>query len=96
MKVQKDGTGWLMHCPACKSTHHFDGRWTFNGDVEKPTFRPSMRVSCGPYPEYSKRAGQNDECHFYVTDGQIEYLADSNHDLTGQTVPVPDYPAAES
>lgn len=37
-------------------------------------------------------------CHSYVTDGQIEFLADSSHELAGKTVPLPDWPtyAAES
>lgn len=37
--------GWLIFCPACQCGHQFaTGRWTFNGDTEKPTFSPSMLV----------------------------------------------------
>lgn len=31
-------------------------------------------------------------CHSYVTDGQIQFLGDSTHELAGQTVPLPDFP----
>lgn len=30
-------------------------------------------------------------CHSYVTDGQIHFLPDCNHELAGQTVPLPDW-----
>jgi hypothetical protein len=31
-------------------------------------------------------------CHSFVTDGRIQFLADSTHELSGQTVELPDYP----
>lgn len=36
-----------FYCPGCKEIHPFDKRWTFNGDFERPTFEPSLRL--GPY-----------------------------------------------
>ena len=70
----------IILCPACKCGHAFDGRWKFNGNMDAPTFRDSMRV-------------QNDtvHCHFYVTDGNIEFLADCAHELAGKTVPLEDW-----
>lgn len=41
--------GQEIFCPACKCAHPFDSRWEFNGDYEKPTFKPSMHVSSGHY-----------------------------------------------
>lgn len=36
-------TGHMIMCPACEYGHLFDaGRWSFNGDVDRPTFSPSM------------------------------------------------------
>jgi hypothetical protein len=82
-KVLKcEGGGFMIHCPACGCGHKFDERWTFNGDFEKPTFRASMLTSGGQ---------QNGRCHSYVTDGNIEFLPDSTHELAGQTVPLPDW-----
>lgn len=64
----------------------FDSRWKFNGNFEKPTFRDSMRVQ-------TKDDDGNlvQHCHSYVTDGNIEFLPDSLHELRGQTVPLPEF-----
>ena len=59
----------------------FDDRWEFNGDYEKPTFRPSMRCNYG----------HNIITHCYVRDGKIEYLSDCTHDYAGKTVDCADY-----
>ena len=41
-----------IFCPACGNEHTFDlSRWQFNGDLEKPTFSPSMNASCGWTPK---------------------------------------------
>jgi hypothetical protein len=77
-----EGGGFMIHCPACGCGHKFDGRWEFNGDVDKPTFKPSMLVGGGQ---------QHGRCHSYVTDGKIEFLSDSKHELAGQTVDLPDW-----
>lgn len=43
-------------CPACRCSHRFDvGRWTFNGDMDRPTFTPSMHVTTGPTPKRHPR-----------------------------------------
>lgn len=80
--------GWRHYCPGCKWMHviHTDGRaqqnghkWTFNGDMEKPTFSPSVHL-----------VGQ---CHYFIRDGMIDFCGDSKHELAGKTVPLPDLPA---
>lgn len=81
--------GYAFHCPGCKYAHVFYTKeqhkdapvWTFNGDVEKPTFRASL---LNYQPETSKL------CHLFVTDGKIEYLSDSSHHLAGKTVEMED------
>jgi len=47
--IQKteDGKLWEFHCHGCQCNHGFDSRWTFDGNMEKPTFSPSLRH--GPY-----------------------------------------------
>lgn len=75
-----------IRCPACKCAHVFDGRWKFNGDFERPTFRDSMRV------EMKDNDGNLIEhCHSYVTAGQIQFLEDSLHALAGKTVTLEDW-----
>ena len=71
--VERDGIiiGYLVESPMtgdmyCFYTEESGERchWTFNGDYEKPTFRPSM---------LNTRTGE----HFFVTDGKIQYLMTS-------------------
>lgn len=83
------------------------GGWGFNENPESPTFTPSVLVKGGHFAEgwtgpdcwcnFEARTGQKTSfqcriCHSYVTDGQIQFLADSTHFLAGQTVALPDYP----
>ena len=63
--------------------------WGFNGDLERPTFSPSV---LGRWTEW-----QGDDvppkqyvCHSFVRDGRIEFLPDCTHSLAGQTVDLPD------
>ncbi len=75
--------------------------WEFNGDYDRPTFKPSIKVSGKEWPtdEQCKALGRGEKinlkdhiCHSYVTNGQIEYLSDSTHHLKGQTVDIPELP----
>lgn len=96
---------WWFDCPGCGARHKVDGRWSFNGDVDKPTFRPSFLASTGHYVnngakgncwcDYEERTGEESpfecgRCHSFVTDGKIQFLNDSTHDLAGQTVELPE------
>lgn len=78
---------FLFMCPGCKSAHQIktaEGdkpRWTFNGDMVKPTIRASILVH--------KHDGGQPRCHSFVTDGNIQFLGDCTHDLNGQTVSLP-------
>jgi Family of unknown function (DUF6527) len=86
----RDGNhySWLWHCPACDAVHQCDKRWTFNGDLEKPTFRNSVLVH-----EVKGENGQiiHPRCHSYVTDGHITFLADSTHASVGKTLQLRDW-----
>ena len=83
----KDGTivGYKIMCPACKWTHLFDKRWSFNGRFDKPTFKPSMLVN----KDSSNKAVP--KCHSYVTDGEIQFLSDCTHDMKGKTVELEEF-----
>lgn len=84
--VNQDGShhGWMIFCPACGNGHLFDDRWTFNGNLEKPTFRASML--CKSVDKDLKPT----LCHSFVTDGKIEFLSDCLHAMAGKTVDLPD------
>lgn len=59
--------------------------WTWNGEVEKPTFHPSLNTKLGP----------GKQCHIFIRDGLIVYLDDCHHHLKGQTIELPDIPEEE-
>jgi len=82
-------TAYVFFCPGCKTHHSFnvahDCQWTprfwgFNGDMQKPTFTPSLL--CNPQDPKSR-------CHSFVKNGHIQFLGDCWHKLKGQTVPLP-------
>jgi hypothetical protein len=77
--------GYRLNCPGCNKPHVVGTGWHFNGDMERPTFEPSVLVTGGGDPTY--------RCHSYVTGGRIQFLSDCSHALAGQTV---DLPAIES
>jgi len=98
-----EGGRLLFWCPGCDGAHQIqvgegDGaRWGFNGDYERPTFTPSIRVSgTAPISADEHRrimTGERIErrptvCHSFVRDGQIQFLSDCTHALAGQTVPL--------
>lgn len=75
----------FYYCPACDCDHMilFKGpnKWTWNGDKVKPTFSPSVRVQWTYGPEKIKH-----NCHFFVRNGEIQYLGDCTHDMKGKTI----------
>lgn len=78
-----------IECPACGCLHIFDQRWTFNGDMNKPTFSPSMLVN--GTPDMQKYINEhNPRCHSFVKDGMIQFLSDCTHNLAGQTIELPE------
>lgn len=72
---------YAFHCPGCKHSHTFDESWTFNGDMEKPTFSPSL-LNWLPNDPY--------RCHLFIRDGKIEYLSDCSHELAGKIIDMED------
>jgi len=73
--------------------------WSWNGDVEIPTLKPSIRTSgsrditdteadricAGGRVEVEKHV-----CHSQVNDGVVKFLGDSTHVLAGIEVPLED------
>lgn len=75
--------GYMIQCPACGNGHLFyTSNWSFDGDVEYPTFNPSMLV-------HANKTGDQKRCHSFVREGKIQYLNDCGHDMKGQTVDLP-------
>lgn len=72
------GCGHMVHI-APERNPHTGASWTWNGDMERPTFNPSVLLASG-----------SPRCHSFVRNGQIEFLSDCTHTLAGQIVPLPD------
>jgi hypothetical protein len=66
--------------------------WTWNGDVLKPTFSPSMNVSTEPIIENGVMLVPASRCHYILTDGIISYLNDCTHRWRNLCVVLPDLP----
>lgn len=95
-----DGDRVLFRCPGCDDNHQIRvGVWGFNGNVERPTFTPSVLVGGvqwpvgSPFhkPNHSVDAGESVVCHSFVTDGRIQFLDDCTHGLAGRTVDLPEW-----
>ena len=92
-KGGEPGTSFWFWCPGCEDNHRFaitraDGEqegplWGWDGNVEKPTFTPSLRVCYG-------RAPGSKLCHLFLRAGMVHYLGDCTHSLAGKTIPVQD------
>lgn len=99
--VIENDFGYLIRCPKC-GWHKFPkvgkqgATWTFNGDFERPTFKPSMNESVGPMPEGSKHAGKILRCHFVITDGIQNFCHDCTHDMAGKSMPLMPWTQAEA
>jgi len=69
--------------------HQIDGTWSFNGDMNVPTFRPSYLTWWDEGdPPVPKR------CHSFIKEGRIQFLSDCTHALADQTVEIPDWESA--
>lgn len=83
---------YLIDCVACKCSHCLatkianenGSKWAFNGDVNSPTFHPSLKVTVRPHTL------EKLICHSFIKNGKMEYLSDSTHDLAGHTVELPE------
>jgi hypothetical protein len=77
---------------ACEELHPLPDGWTFNGDVERPTFTPSFKHEWDQGPLDPRRKPGHHICHYVVTDGRVAYCGDCTHALAGQTIDMPPLP----
>ena len=101
----------MFWCPGCDGPHMVgvgpgDGpRWSWNSDVDKPTFNPSVLVTGMHWvpPVTPENAEQfradpwvqqqaKSICHSFVQEGRMVFLADCTHELAGFTVDIPPFP----
>lgn len=108
-KVKHEGNGvYSFFCPGCGHDHVFytgknyepKVRWSFNGNVNAPTFGPSLLNRWGKQadPHWKEPTeieapvnGWSGRCHLFVKDGLINYCNDCTHSYNGKkNVPMKD------
>lgn len=85
------GGNYLHYCPGCDGLHRINtiernqnnAAWKFNGNMEYPTFDPSINVNSN-MPSV--------QCHYNIVDGKIKYAVDCYHELRDKTVDLPIIP----
>lgn len=95
-KLGPDGKiiGYYIWCQGCNAAHFYPTtlghpeHWTFDGNLESPTFTPSL-LHYYTHPETKQRITV---CHINVTKGKIQFHADCPFDLKGQTLDLQDIP----
>ena len=104
----------IYWCPGCKMYHAINyglNGWQWNGNVDKPTFTPSINITGGHYASDfnpgnacwctfnrnnpDKTSFKCAMCHSIITDGKISFLSDCKHELAGQTVDMAPLPGDE-
>ncbi len=96
--------GYSHWCPACKEVHCIFDTWKFDGNLEAPTFAPSISIT-GKQKILNERGewiggwhrGQDGValdhcCHYFLQKGLLVFQGDCTHALSGQTVPLPELP----
>lgn len=95
------GEMYWFWCPGCNSHHTYRTKlakgeagptWGFNGNMEKPSFTPSLRVFYPAHMEHGVKVPEKTLCHLYLTDGVIRYEGDCIHNLAGKQVPLGEIP----
>lgn len=80
LRFQPHGYEYYIELPVITSgSREKTNAWTWNGDIEKPTLRPSIKTTHG---------GSNQVSHLWLNDGMCQHLADSTDGLAGRTLPL--------
>jgi hypothetical protein len=96
VRIQKSEDGKIIKedkifwCHACKNRHKVSIKWRLTGSLLRPTITPDYlgRTTIGVGRADSEIEGKI--CHCKITDGNIYYCEDSEHDFKGQTIPMVD------
>jgi hypothetical protein len=103
-KLRRAENGYVRWCPACGEAHRLPDGWTFDGNLESPTFSPSFKHSgkqtvkdaCGEWTGEWVLGPDGKAldwcCHYILTNGVLNYCGDCTHDMKGQAVPLPNLP----
>lgn len=101
--LRRSAGGYSHWCPGCEEMHLLPDTWTFDGNLEAPTFTPSFKHKGvqrvfvdGRWTGECKRDGAGATipyiCHYILTAGVLNFCGDCTHALIGQKVPLPKLP----
>lgn len=62
-----------------KGNRQNTGSWTWNGDTNSPTLKPSVLITFDGF-----------RCHSFITDGHARFLNDCSHSSAGKTIELPE------
>ncbi len=95
VRVVVDGGYWRMKSPGSKWGCLLvprDRGWTFNGNIERPTFSPSVKETA----TFHANGHDYPYCnHFIITDGVVNYCQDCTHESAGKSYELPVFTEAE-
>lgn len=100
-----EGGNLTIWCPGCKQAHVIflvgPVKWEWNGSLDKPTFKPSLKVTHQTHvppvtpenlAEYKSKPWpqtvKEDVCHSVITNGIIRFQGDCTHELRGKSMPL--------
>lgn len=93
-------------CPGCNRGHpvwtsRIPSPWSFNGNLECPTFSPSFLmtwnegeppVTSDNFDEWKRAPWPQTQvakrCHIVITDGMLHFCSDCTHEFAGKVVPM--------
>lgn len=95
--------GYAHWCPGCEEMHTIavdapnsnGARWRFDGNLEAPSFSPSVNIAWGRLVDPSfvdEEPGDTGRCHYFIRNGQIKFCGDTTHALRGKIVALPELP----
>lgn len=96
--------GYSHWCLGCEEMHMIPDRWRFDGNVDRPTFSPSVKITgkqtvkekgrwTGEWVRDANGKALDYCCHYILTAGTLNFCADSTHALAGKAIPLPPLPA---
>jgi hypothetical protein len=102
--LRRAAGGYEHWCPGCGKIHLIPDSWIFGGDVNAPTFSPSVKITgvqtvndangewTGEWMCDANGKALPACCHYILTEGHLNFCEDCTHAFKGQTVPLPELP----
>lgn len=97
--------GYGHWCPGCGEMHIIPDSWTFDGNIDAPSFNPSVKISSGATAVVDAEGRWTGEwirdaaglpvpycCHYFLHAGVLKFCSDCTHSLASKDVPLPPLP----